>query len=194
VYRVARIEATAERIAPREVDLYSRRIVQRTRFLTSVAATVALALLGACGGDKSNQPRAKPRLALTGRDTVSVGDTIVLAAVADFATLPSETLGSAVYTVGWSDAASLTLTSLTQTVGSDLRYAIVGSNSLHLAVSTPNNSAATYTTARVGWVVTPSAAGKALTFSITPTAIYGAHTFDPLLDKVAAGNKTVHVR
>ncbi len=176
------------------VDLYSRRIVQRTRFLTSVAATVALALLGACGGDKSNRPNAKPTLALTGRDTASVGDTIVLAAVADLTPLSSETLGSVVYTVGWSDASALTLTSLTQTSGSALRYAIVGSSSLHLAVSTPNNSIPTYTTARVGWIVTPAAAGKTLTFTITPSAMYAAHTFDPLLDKVGLGNKTVHVR
>lgn len=168
--------------------------MQRTRLLTSVAATVALALLGACGGDKSNQPSAKPTFALTGRDTATVGDTIVLAAVADFATLPSETLGSAVYAIGWNDPDALTIISLTSTVGSSLRYALVGSNSIHLAVSTPNNSVATYTTARVGWIVTPAAAGKTLTFTLTPTAIYGARTFDSLLGKFAVGNKTVHVR
>ena len=168
--------------------------MQRTRLLTSVAAAVALALVSACGGDKSNQPSAKPTLSLTGRDTVSVGDTIVLAAVADFATMPAETFGSAVYTVGWSDANALSINSLTQTLGSNLRYALVGPSSIHLAASAPNNSAPTYTTARVGWIVTSAAAGKTLTFSLTPTAIYGAHTFDSLLDKVAVGNKTVHVR
>ena len=128
------------------------------------------------------------------RDTVAVGDTIWLYAVAGTGALGSETRGAVREMITNSIPAGAGIVRVIYMQGEYIDLQQPSGGSLSIITSGPSNTQQRQVYMRLGYLARALGAGHDVVFTHTATSFIGARTFNDLLPQTSVVGATVHIR